>query len=604
MTDNNNNSSNDTNETVTQERRRELHIAPMLDVSTPEFHALFRILSTRCILWTEMVVDETLVYTDRIEEHLQRQRPQSQSQSQPYDNSNDNDSNNDSDNESESDSNNENTKQPQPTVVCQLGGRSPDYCARATQLVESYGYDEINLNIDCPSARVSQKRRFGAALMKEPRTAVQVVDAMVRSVRRSKTTVVSVKTRIGVIDDDGDGDGHGHGYGHGHGDDLVMNFVARLRDEAGCRRFIIHARKCLLNGRLTPAQNRIVPPLNYPRVYQLCRQFPDCDFVLNGGIPGLEAAWLLCHGEQNRNHRGGEIVDDNTVGGDGDGGGGGGGDHDNDGGGAVNRSLTIDDRITAADYSNQQQEHAVPCALCKASNGSCIAPPPTAQATPSNLVGCMLGRAAMENPSMFWDVDRYFYGMDANPCQNRREVLSQYCSYLDRTYPRRCCDGDDDDARMTMRFPALKVNTRGGSVGVDGCDICRKSYETIKEGGIQPCQEEEESKHDAMTKIKISSKVIDRSLKPVLGIFFNLPRSKTFRRACDRLSRNLRIRNCGPGYILRKAIKDSMVMELLDANFIRTEDREEGDIPIHIAPATLATCLIGETSADKNVLVK
>jgi len=503
----------------TKEETKELHIAPMLDVSTMEFHAFFRILSTKCILWTQMVVDETLYHTEDVDWHLECQNQ----------------------NKNDVKSNNSN-KRP---IVCQLGGRNPDYCAWGAKLIEAYGYDEVNLNIDCPSSRVSGKRQFGAILMKYPQTAISVINAIRHNV---ESVPVSVKTRVGIDDFDS--------FSH------LVQFIKRLRNDAGCKRFYLHARKCILGGLLTPAQNRIVPPLNYPRVYALCDHFPDCEFVLNGGIPGLKAAKILCHGTSYFNHY--DLVEN----------------YDTERN-FLCKITTSGNGCRDSSFFSSPKKHVVPCTICNVSNGSCTAPPMIA---PPNLKGCMLGRAAMDNPSMFWDVDRYFYGMESNPCKNRREVLLKYCEYLEKIYPRRCCD---DDKTMTIRIPAPIVKMKSA---VQGCKICRYYYrctldETRTTTATMEEQQEGSGSNDITTipKVKISSKVIDRALKPVLGIFFGQPKSKTFRRICDKLSRDLKVRNCGPGYILRKAI-DSIPAELLDADFVKTEDLEKDDVPIHIAP--------------------
>ena len=446
--------------------QKELHIAPMLNVSNREFRQLFRIMSTRCVLWTEMVVDETIAHSDHLDMWL------------GFDT---------------------NTH----PIVCQIGGNNADLCGRATQTVEQeYGYDEVNLNIDCPSDRVSGQREFGAVLMKRIQTTVAVLQSMKQ---HAKHVPISVKCRVGIDD---------------HDDlDFVVDFVRQLSPV--CQRFYLHARKCVLGG-LTPTQNRIVPPLNYPRVYALCEMFPECDFWINGGIPGLKAAKLLSQGGWGK-------VDC--------------GDH-----------------------------HVVPCRFCCASNGSCTAPPTIA---PSNLRGCMLGRAAMDHPAMFWDVDRYFYGERYNPCQNRRQVLLKYCEYLERTYPRRCCDRDE---RCTTRLPVPDV-----VMVREYCDICRDTYvgQDKDEDGSEPIRVDEELERVPIT--KISSRIIDRALKPIHGMFFGLPKNRVFRRACDDLGRDLALRNCGPGFILRKAM-ETMPAKILDQHFVKTEDLAEGDIQVHNAP--------------------
>lgn len=399
-------------------------------------------------------------------------------------------------------------------IICQIGGRDPGYCGQVTSIVEGYGYEEVNLNIDCPSSRVSGERKFGAILMKDSQTAYNVVSCMSKSTQRMK---ISVKTRIGIELEDGEIlDTLSH----------LIDFIGKLR-KCGCRTFYIHARKCVIGG-LTPAQNRLVPPLNYPRVYELCNHFPDCDFVLNGGIPGLAAAKRLCDGGR------------------------------------------IESEESFHKYHNRlHQSHSVPCKVCKISNGSCIEPP---MKTPSNLTGVMVGRACMENPAMFWDIDRYFYGEASNPCQTRREALDKYCNYLEQTYPRRCCDNDD---RVTLRIPAPHVQM---FVSSGGCEICKCFYgDGIPVNGLEHqevCKQE---------KVKITSRVIDRSLRPILGIFFGLYSSKVFRRECDRLSRDKRVRNCGPAFILRKALS-VMPSELLDQPFTKTEMLCDENIPLHVGP--------------------
>lgn len=494
----------------------------MLDVSTPEFHHLVRILTKHAILWTEMVVDETIVYTNNLDEHLKI------------------------------------ASRDLHPIICQIGGRSAKYCAEATKAVRGYGYDGINLNVDCPSSRVSGKRQFGAILMSNDHqdTCFDVVRAMrgasfeneEKEAREcdlltlhkngihaqeqtpvvSKNIPISVKTRVGIETSDG------CCY-----DDLeyISTFISNLHQH-GCNRFVIHARKCVIGGLLTPAQNRLVPPLNYPRFYDLCRRFPTCEFVLNGGIPGLEAAKRLCYG------------------------------HDEE------------DCDVQSDHEgvHESNQHAVPCKICNASNGSCTAPI-SSKFIPSNLTGCMIGRACIENPSMFWDVDRYFYGMKDNPCQTRREVLEKYCLYLDKTYPRRCCDVDE---RMTLRIPAPNIDLPDW-----GCSLCQDYCGCRDDDDCNDNSGDDEYNYiqsDQERKIKISSRVIDRSLKPILGIFFGLPKSKLFRRECDRLSRDKQIRNCGPGYIVRKAM-DAMPQYLLDEDFVRTEDIS--NVPKHVCPSSV-----------------
>ena len=464
---------------------KSLHIAPMLDVSNREFRQLFRILSNRCVLWTEMVVDETIMFTNDVELHLGYDHP------------------NHEDFEIT-------TQQP---IICQIGGNTPEYAAFATKLVEQFGYQEINLNVDCPSARVSGKREFGAVLMKKVDTALAMIQAMKEHVTNIP---ISVKCRVGVDEND----------------DLeyVVEFIERLQPY--CTKFYIHARKCILGGLLTPAQNRKVPPLNYPRVYQLCRRFPQCEFWINGGIPtgSLRAAKELCYGVQTW-------------------------------------LVNSEDGIVSA-----HSEHRVPCQICNHPNGSCVAPLSKSN-VPPNLRGCMIGRAAMENPSLFWDIDRYFYDLSSSPCRNRREVLDRYLHFIECTYPRRCCD---NDPRKTVNIPSPNVIFHS-----QHCFICQEFF--VNPEQIIPKQMRLSLASTNCRELKISSRVIDRSLKPILGIFFGLPKSKTFRRVCDQLSRDQKVRNCGPAYIIKKALT-SVPAYILDEDFIRTEETLPKDVPIGRRP--------------------
>ena len=154
-------------------------------------------------------------------------------------------------------------------IALQLGGSDPAKLADAARIGEDAGYDEINLNIGCPSPRV-QEGCFGAALMAEPERVAACVSAMAERVG----VPVTVKCRIGIDDQDSEAD--------------LTRFIATVAD-AGCRLFVVHARKAWLDG-LSPKQNREVPPLDYARVYRLKETRPDLTIVINGGIETLEAA--------------------------------------------------------------------------------------------------------------------------------------------------------------------------------------------------------------------------------------------------------------------------------------------------------------------------
>lgn len=445
---------------------KELHIAPMLNVSKREFRKLFSILSTKIVLWTDMIVDSTIEYSDKLDDVVEGDMDVPNLQ------------------------------------VCQIGGNSPDMCGRATRIVvQDYGYHEVNLNIDCPSDKVSLEREFGAVLMKKADKAFAVVEAMQQHVPEG--TPISVKCRVGVDECDNL--------------EFIESFVERLRPV--CKNFYLHARKCVLTGLMNPRQNRSIPPLNFPRVYEICRRFPDCDFWINGGIRTLDHAKAVC-------------------------------------------------------YGNREEEppnvcHEVPCKCCQYPNGSCTAPP--SPEPPSNLRGCMLGRAAMDNPAIFADADRYFYGLPTNPCRNRRQVFEKYCQYLEEMYPRRCCD---DDERITYAIPVPDVRLKEGEY----CPICRPVY--IKEAkededrgsNENDPSEEPNSKRIEDGKAKIAPRIIWRSLIPIRGMFFGLPKSKQFNHRLDVLTRDATYRECGPGFIIRKALEDIIPPDVLDQDFVTSEE--------------------------------
>lgn len=206
-------------------------IAPMLDWTDRHCRYFHRLLTRHALLYTEMVTTGALIHGDR-ERFLAFD---------PAEN----------------------------PVAFQLGGSHPDDLATCARMVEDHGYDEVNLNVGCPSDRV-QNGRFGACLMAEPQLVADCVAAM----RDSVSIPVTVKSRIGIDERDS--------Y------EELVNFVATVA-EAGCETFIVHARKAWLKG-LSPKQNRDVPPLRYEVVFQLKEDFPDLDIVLNGGITSLSQA--------------------------------------------------------------------------------------------------------------------------------------------------------------------------------------------------------------------------------------------------------------------------------------------------------------------------
>jgi tRNA-dihydrouridine synthase A len=160
-------------------------------------------------------------------------------------------------------------------VALQLGGSDPADLATAAKIGEDFGYDEINLNVGCPSDRVKDGR-FGACLMAEPALVADGVAAMKRAVR----IPVTVKCRIGIDDQD---------------PELALDALARGVVAAGADALVVHARKAWLNG-LSPKENRDIPPLDYDRVYRLKAALPNVPIIINGGIGSIaEAARHLDH---------------------------------------------------------------------------------------------------------------------------------------------------------------------------------------------------------------------------------------------------------------------------------------------------------------------
>lgn len=207
-------------------------IAPMMAWTDRHYRFFARQLTKRALLYTEMISDNTLLHGNR--DFLMRYHP---------------------------------TEHP---IACQLGGSDPEKLKDAVQIVESYGYDEINLNLGCPSPRV-KKNSFGACLMKDPKQVELCLKAMQYA---AKKVPITIKTRIGVDEFDSF--------------DFIQDFIARIQD-TGITQCIIHARKAWLNG-LSPKENREIPPLQYDTVYRLKEKFPNMIIIINGGIKTIEQA--------------------------------------------------------------------------------------------------------------------------------------------------------------------------------------------------------------------------------------------------------------------------------------------------------------------------
>jgi tRNA-dihydrouridine synthase A len=206
-------------------------VAPMMEWTDRHCRCFLRLLSRRTFLYTEMVTAEAVLHGDR--ERLLGFHPA------------------------------------EHPLGLQLGGSDPRKLAEAASIGTDFGYDEINLNIGCPSDRV-QSGRFGACLMAEPELVAECVAGMGVAV----SVPVTVKCRIGIDDQDAE--------------ESLDRFVDRVA-QAGCSTFVVHARKAWLRG-LSPKENRDVPPLDYERVHRLKARRSELEIVLNGGIESMAAA--------------------------------------------------------------------------------------------------------------------------------------------------------------------------------------------------------------------------------------------------------------------------------------------------------------------------
>ena len=210
---------------------RKVSVAPMMDCTDRHERFFLRLISKNTLLYTEMIVSEAINRGDKkkLLEFNINEKP----------------------------------------VALQVGGSSPKLLAEATKAGEEFGYDEINLNLGCPSKKV-EKNKFGACLMKEPNLVADCLSKM-QSVTKLPVTI---KTRIG--------------YDNTEDYENLYNFITKLKN-TGVQTFIIHARKAIL-GKFTPKQNLNIPPLNYDFVYRLKKDFPTEEIIINGGINSTNEA--------------------------------------------------------------------------------------------------------------------------------------------------------------------------------------------------------------------------------------------------------------------------------------------------------------------------
>ena len=204
-------------------------IAPMMGRTDSQFRYLVRQISKRTVLFTEMIHSNAILFgnKNKLEEYSNIENP----------------------------------------IVLQLGGNDPKSLGQVSKLANKFNYDEINLNLGCPSPRVSSGG-FGAALMNDP----ELVKNCLSSIKENFDKEVSVKIRLGTDDNDID--------------ETLDNFVDSIKS-SGIKVFYVHARKAILKG-LTPKQNREIPPLNYERVKKLKVDYSDLEIIINGGIKELD----------------------------------------------------------------------------------------------------------------------------------------------------------------------------------------------------------------------------------------------------------------------------------------------------------------------------
>lgn len=219
-------------QTIDIPKNKTFSVAPMMAWTTRHCRYFHRQLSKQALLYTEMVTTGAILYGEhqRFLEYNHAEHP----------------------------------------IALQIGGGNPSDIEKAVNIADTYGYDEINLNVGCPSDRV-QKGKIGAMLMAEPQLVADCYRAMRQAAKPE--TKITIKNRLSIDD---------------MPEDSLFNFVETVA-KAGCQTFIIHARKAFLKG-LDPKANRDVPPLNYDLVYQVKQRFPELEIIINGGVKTIQAA--------------------------------------------------------------------------------------------------------------------------------------------------------------------------------------------------------------------------------------------------------------------------------------------------------------------------
>jgi tRNA-dihydrouridine synthase A len=214
---------------INKKINRKVSVAPMMDCTDRHDRFFLRLMSKNVMLYSEMVATKSAIYGDRkkILSFSPEEKP----------------------------------------LALQVGGSNKEELAEVAKIAEDMGYDEININLGCPSKKV-QKNMFGACLMKEPDLVAECINEMVNSCK----IPVTAKTRIGFDDIEEF--------------DYLNNFILKMKN-AGCNTFILHARKAILTG-LSPKQNLNIPKLNYDMVYEIKKENPNLEIIINGGISKIE----------------------------------------------------------------------------------------------------------------------------------------------------------------------------------------------------------------------------------------------------------------------------------------------------------------------------
>ena len=294
--------------------------------------------------------------------------------------------------------------------VLQLGGAAPDVLRDAAAVALPNGFSALNLNVGCPSPRVAGSGRFGAALMREPELVADCCAAMADGA--AGTLPVTVKCRIGVtkdrkraaeVDDEPTYE-------------ELARFVDTVSTRGGVTTFIVHARKAVLGG-LSPAENRQIPPLRYHLVRRLASEFPHLRFALNGGIDSLDAAveqlsWA------SEVHRGQQA-----------------------------QQQQAQQQQAQQQQAQQQQSQQQPTTTAEGA--------PQATGTGGGggqLTGVMVGRAVIARPWDWATVDTRLYGCASDPATSRRQVIDEYCAWLDAV---EAAQGHSRTRILSLAPPAL-----------------------------------------------------------------------------------------------------------------------------------------------------